>query len=73
MAKRKKKMKKAKARNQAGKPRVLTDTRFSAFHEKNASAQSCRAIIIFLISAMALAGFNPFGHVFEQFRIVWQR
>jgi hypothetical protein len=24
----------------------------------------------FLISAIALAGFNPFGHVLEQFKIV---
>ena len=32
-----------------------------------------RAIIIFLISAMALAGFRPFGHTLAQFMIVWQR
>jgi hypothetical protein len=28
---------------------------------------------IFLISAMALAGFRPFGQVWAQFMIVWQR
>ena len=35
--------------------------------------QICRSTIIFLISAMAFAGFKPFGHVFEQFMMVWQR
>jgi hypothetical protein len=34
---------------------------------------TCRAIIIFLISAMALAGFSPFGQVLAQFMMVWQR
>lgn len=29
--------------------------------------------ILFLISAIASAGFSPFGHVLEQFKIVWQR
>ncbi len=32
-----------------------------------------RATISFLISAMALAGFKPFGHVRVQFMMVWQR
>lgn len=32
-----------------------------------------RAIIIFLISAMALAGFKPLGQVRVQFMMVWQR
>jgi hypothetical protein len=32
-----------------------------------------RAIIIFLISAIAFAGFKPFGQVLAQFMIVWQR
>jgi len=36
-------------------------------------AQLSRATIIFLISAMALAGLRPFGQVFVQFMIVWQR
>jgi hypothetical protein len=31
------------------------------------------ATIIFLISAIALAGFSPFGHTVAQFMIVWQR
>jgi hypothetical protein len=29
--------------------------------------------MLFLISAMANAGFRPLGHVLEQFRMVWQR
>ena len=29
--------------------------------------------IIFLISAIALAGFNPFGQTWAQFMMVWQR
>ena len=29
--------------------------------------------MLFLISAMARAGFRPLGHVREQLRIVWQR
>ncbi|APX70064.1 hypothetical protein BKD03_12340 [Brucella sp. 09RB8471] len=32
-----------------------------------------RSTIIFLISAIALAGFRPFGQVWAQFMIVWQR
>jgi hypothetical protein len=36
-------------------------------------AQNWRATIIFLISAIALAGFRPFGQAFAQFMIVWQR
>jgi uncharacterized membrane protein YobD (UPF0266 family) len=35
--------------------------------------QSCRSTIIFLISAIALAGFRPLGQVLVQFMIVWQR
>ena len=37
------------------------------------SRQFRRPTIIFLISAMALAGLRLFGHVFVQFMIVWQR
>ncbi len=29
--------------------------------------------ISFLVSAMALAGFRPFGHTWAQFMMVWQR
>ena len=32
-----------------------------------------RSTIIFLISAMALAGFRPLGQTLAQFMIVWQR
>jgi len=32
-----------------------------------------RSTISFLISAIALAGFRPFGQVRAQFMIVWQR
>ncbi len=35
--------------------------------------QFCRAIIMFLISAMALAGLRPLGQALAQFMIVWQR
>jgi hypothetical protein len=34
---------------------------------------TCRATIIFLISAMALAGLRFFGQVWAQFMMVWQR
>ena len=34
---------------------------------------SRRSIISFFSSAIALAGFSPFGHAFVQFKIVWQR
>ena len=33
---------------------------------------TCRSTIIFLISAMAFAGFRPLGQVLVQFMIVWQ-
>lgn len=32
-----------------------------------------RSTIIFLISAMAFAGFRPFGQVWAQFMMVWHR
>lgn len=32
-----------------------------------------RSTIIFLIEAIALAGFRPFGQVLAQFMMVWQR
>ncbi len=35
--------------------------------------QTWRSTIIFLIDAIAFAGFNPFGQVLVQFMIVWQR
>ncbi len=35
--------------------------------------QTSRATIIFLISAIAFAGFRPFGQVLAQFMMVWQR
>ena len=35
--------------------------------------QNCRSTIIFLISAIAFAGLSPFGQVWAQFMIVWQR
>jgi hypothetical protein len=34
---------------------------------------SRRLTISFFNSAIALAGFSPFGHAFVQFKIVWQR
>jgi hypothetical protein len=37
-----------------------------------ASARYVNAML-FLISAIASAGFKPLGHVLEQLRIVWQR
>ncbi len=36
-------------------------------------AQTRRSTIIFLISAIALAGLRPFGQVCAQFMMVWQR
>ena len=38
-----------------------------------AGGQTRRSTIIFLISAIALAGFRPLGQVWAQFMIVWQR
>ena len=35
--------------------------------------QIWRSTIIFLISAMALAGLRLFGHAWAQFMMVWQR
>jgi hypothetical protein len=35
--------------------------------------QTTRSTIIFLISAMACAGFSPLGQVLAQFMMVWQR
>ncbi len=41
--------------------------------DRPAAAYTTRSTIIFLISAMALAGFSPLGQVLAQFMIVWQR
>ncbi len=38
-----------------------------------ASPYTTRSTIIFLISAIALAGFSPLGQVLAQFMMVWQR
>ena len=35
--------------------------------------QAARSAISFLVSAIALAGFSPFGQTLAQFMIVWQR
>ena len=35
--------------------------------------QTVRSTIIFLMFAMASAGFRPLGQVFAQFMMVWQR
>ena len=40
---------------------------------RDAADQTRRATISFLISPIALAGLRPFGQVFVQFMIVWQR
>ena len=37
------------------------------------AVQKLRATIIFLIPAIAFAGFNPFGQAEVQFMMVWQR
>jgi hypothetical protein len=42
-------------------------------NNKAANNQNLRSTIIFLVSAIALAGFRPFGQVWVQFMIVWQR
>jgi hypothetical protein len=47
--------------------------------DAHATTRSCRNLysrrltISFLSSAIALAGFSPFGQAFVQFKIVWQR
>lgn len=46
---------------------------FGRISKGSGRPQTWRATIIFLISAMALAGLSPFGQAFEQFMIVWQR
>ena len=45
----------------------------SGFERLVRARQICRVTIIFLISAIALAGFRPFGQTCAQFMMVWQR
>lgn len=40
---------------------------------QDGSPQTWRVTIIFLTSAIALAGFSPLGQALAQFMIVWQR
>ena len=42
----------------------------AGLHIEGRLAQDCRSTIIFLISAMARAGFRSFGHTSVQFMIV---
>ena len=44
-----------------------------AQNPKAQNQAALRSTIIFLICAMALAGFSPLGQAFAQFMIVWQR
>jgi len=48
---------------------ILSPTR----SERGEEAYTTRSTSIFLTSAMALAGFRPFGQTWAQFMIVWQR
>lgn len=52
------------------KRRALADAPLQNRTEKN---QAWRCSIMFLISAIALAGFSPFGQARAQFMMVWQR
>ncbi len=63
--------KRSRTRAIAHKKAALKDG-FSQFALKSGD-QTRRSTIIFLISAIALAGFRPFGQAWEQFMIVWQR
>ena len=51
---------------------VLEETNADRALSLNQTAHEAKAML-FLISAMALAGLSPFGHVLEQFKIVWHR
>ena len=42
-------------------------------HAPQRADHTCRSTIIFLISAMALAGLRLFGQALAQFMMVWQR
>jgi hypothetical protein len=53
--------------------REVLRTRRPRLRASDLAHQTWRATIIFLISAMALAGFRPFGQTLAQFMIVWQR
>ena len=43
------------------------------FPPGGAADQIARSAIIFLVSAIALAGLRPLGQQFAQFMMVWQR
>lgn len=46
---------------------------FESRFDELARRHTIRSTIIFLIDAIAFAGFSPFGQVLAQFMIVWQR
>ena len=55
---------------------VVTATPASTFAQRALvppAGQTTRSTIIFLISAIALAGLRPLGQTWAQFRMVWQR
>src|SRR5207248_8404062 len=52
---------------------VFIGSGFALRAPRNDRRHSWRSTIIRLISAMAFAGLRPFGHAFEQFKMVWQR
>ena len=47
--------------------------RAASLGNDRAADQVTRSTIIFLISAIALAGFSPLGQTWAQFMMVWQR
>ena len=54
------------------RPRSVGAAPRPRINNKVAKIQNLRSTIIFLVSAIALAGFRPFGQVWVQFIIVWQ-
>ena len=53
--------------------RANSPTKACAMSASSVKNYSVRSTIIFLISAIALAGFSPLGQVLAQFMMVWQR
>ena len=56
-----------------GPPAGVVRVRLVADERVEAAFYTARSTSIFLVSAIALAGFSPFGQTFAQFMIVWQR
>ena len=61
------------ARSKFGVSAPYSGDAYASASLRSAPCYAARSAISFFVSAIAFAGFSPFGHTLAQFMIVWQR